>query len=650
MKNIKPLTSVARAKNQAPLLATDLPWVALPDTLCQPLLRLTLMATATVLCTLANAPALAQALPGRIPQATSVSRPADLAAANDALRAERDKTRAAIEKTTSDQATDLDSLRSLGATRQADKNAMPDTTAPRTTPDRSRTSAAQGSVELPALDSAPVRAPLARASRRPSAPEPLLGLPVFTPDFSRQLTTLASLAGRPALDLPRGEFSPTVAPQATTAADNSPSWSLPQLVDTGLHYSPVIEQARSQLETALARSKQTRADLLPRASVRLARGPERSNVSGVSESHSTRSQSLRLTQPLIDVPALRNWMSDLSAEQAATWRVKASNENISLAITKATVDLAVARVVLDFSDDQFEQLNQILAYITTRAQAGASSQAEVERARTRVLVARQVRIEQQSAYRNALLELERLTGEKPEQLRLPFLNQLPGLPAQLADIRRLARAQSYDLQALRSDLDAQSHTVSSQYSRYLPTLGVSLERDDGTNVRGVNPRQIDNRALLVLNWDVSLGGREYFAGQAASSELANRKAKLEEETERILTGIDADFSLLRSATLRVDTGLAEQRAASAVMSAVQEQLRVGRMSGSVLEALDAFERFFAARQRLSQTLGQQMLAQAQLLRRIGLLQNLAAREDIASANTTPENAQTITGQNAPTKP
>ena len=233
-----------------------------------------------------------------------------------------------------------------------------------------------------------------------------------------------------------------------------------------------------------------------------------------------------------------------------------------------------------------------------------------------------------------------MTGLTPDSIQLPYLNQLPGLPNTQADIRRIVWANSYDLRTLRKEIKAQELAVSSQYSKYLPTLSLSLERDDGKNIRGVNPRQVDNRALAVVNWEMSLGGKELYAAKAAQSELINRQARLNEESEKTLQGVDADFALLQSATLRISTGQSEQQAAEIVLISVREQIKNGRV-GSLLEALDANERYFNARQRLVQTLGQQIQAQAQLLKRIGVLSQVAEQAGIkfetkASMGVSPE--------------
>ena len=131
-----------------------------------------------------------------------------------------------------------------------------------------------------------------------------------------------------------------------------------------------------------------------------------------------------------------------------------------------------------------------------------------------------------------------------------------------------------------------------------------------------------------MTWNFSLGGKEIYSGQQAEAELANRQARLEDETQRALQAADADFALLQSATLRLQSAQSERDAASKVVDAVQEQLRTGRLA-SLLDALDASERLFAARQRVLQTLTQQMQAQAQLARRLGTLSPMQAQAKVA---------------------
>ena len=430
----------------------------------------------------------------------------------------------------------------------------------------------------------------------------------------------ADLAGQDVIDLPQVEsdFPPPVA-QSTDQG-----LGLPDIVALSLQQSPQIRQARAQYESAEARVGMARADLLPSASLRIAKGPEKSESTTITTdtgNHTYYSRTMRLTQPVFNTPAFKEFDSSRQTKDASSLRLQSMREATSLAAAKATIDVATARITLNFSDAQLEQLNKILSYLEARTSAGASSQADLERARTRVLAARQTRLEQQTNYRNAMFELDRLTGTMPTALQLPFLQLLPALPNNYGQIRQYVKEQNFDLLALRKEVSAQRSTVSGEYGKYLPVFGVSLEKDTTENVRGTNAPWTDTRALAVMTWNVSLGGKEYFSAQQAGAELRNREAKLDDETQRISQATEADIALLQSTDLRLQAAEAEQASALAVVNAVEEQLKSGRI-GSLLEALDASDRLFGARFRLTQALGQQMKAHAQLLSRLGLLSDV----------------------------
>lgn len=433
--------------------------------------------------------------------------------------------------------------------------------------------------------------------------------------------SFTQLIGTSTLSLPNLDFEDANPEPASNAK------GLPEMVAMSLQTSPQLRQSVAQFETAQARVGVTRADLLPNASVRFARGPEDSVASTGSNKHTYISRTYRLTQPVFNAPAYLEFDSSRQSRDASSLRLDAMREATALAATKATIELAASRVTINFADQQIAQLNKILTYLEARASAGASSQADLERARTRVLTARQIRLEQQTNYRNAMLELTRLTGSTPQAIHLPFLELLPALPSQPQTIRQLVTEQNYELISLRKEVDAQRKQVSAEYSRYLPVVGVSLEKDETENVRAVNPPWTDTRALVVMNWGMSLGGKEYFSAQQAAAELRNKEAKLDDETQRTQQGTEIDLALLQSTVLRLQAAQAEENSATAVVQAVEAQLSSGRIS-SLLEALDASERLFGARYRLIQALGQQMKSHAQLLSRLGLLSQVQTQAQL----------------------
>jgi hypothetical protein len=66
--------------------------------------------------------------------------------------------------------------------------------------------------------------------------------------------------------------------------------------------------------------------LLPRLTVRYSEGPENSKGPNVqpngANKHVTYSESVRLTQPLFNLPLVSDWMTELSNERSANWRLR----------------------------------------------------------------------------------------------------------------------------------------------------------------------------------------------------------------------------------------------------------------------------------------------------------------------------------------
>ncbi len=581
---------------------------------------------------------------GPTPAQAQARTPAQSATVQQQLQAQRNQTLAKVQAVTADQPSSLDISTNLATERK-----------PRASAERAAAIAPRGLVGprdangkwtdpgilLPPLATRkPATARVVRREAPPTASE-ATG-PVFAPDFSRQRLSLAQMSGLKIVDLPQlSEADPE--PTAARQVPPEKALSLPDLVRLGLEQSPVLEQARAQLNIATGALNRNRSEFFPSVALRLASGDERSSENKVfTPEHNYKTRSARLTQPVFDLPIYNNFASAQQGEQASLLRLAAARENVALSVTQAVLNLASSRLTLNDADELINQTNSILNYLETRAQAGAASQADLERARTRVLAARQTRLEQQATYRSALLELQRLTGVQPEGLSLPFLNELPGLPKTLGELSTLAVEHNAELKALRREIAAQESAVSAETSRLLPTANISLENDRKQNIGGISAPTEDRRVLLVMNWGMNLGGKEIFARSQAKAELANRTAKLDEETRRAKQSVESDFALLQSTTLRLNAAEAERDASLIVVSAVQEQLRVGRL-GSLLDALDSSERLFSARNRLNQALTQQMQAQAQLLRRLGTLSRIEASSNVVAeaAPATPSAAPVV---------
>ena len=540
------------------------------------------------------------------------------------LAAEREKTRARIDDIRADVVRDSDTAMTLGSKLSPrmvqSATRMPVDTIRSNVP--VRPDYRYGFVpETPQLIPPPPERMARRAAPDPKdATQPL----VFTPDFSRQILSFAQISGKDIIDLPRLEDqnAPMTVSNAITDAN---TWGLADIVAEGLVVSPTLVQALADQDAANQRARGGRADWFPTLSVRATAGSISESATGVGN-NDFRNHTLRLTQPVFN-PVLDKNLDNLRlSEKSQQLRTIDSMEAVAVTLTQATVNLAATRLTINFADQQETQLINVLRYLEARTQAGATSQADLERARTRVLAAKQTRLDQQAAYKSSLFELERLIEQSPLALRLPSLNDLPPLPRTQAELRDLVRQNSAVLQALQLDVDSQQALVAAQKAKLLPTFGLSAERDVQKNILAQDTAVIGvSRLLGVVTWQASLGGKELYQAKEAEAELFKRKSKLEEEMRRIDTAVESDFSSLQSVTLRLTSSQSEQRAAQAVVDAVQEQLKSGRL-GNLLEALDATDRLFSARSRQLQALQEQFTAQANLLKQMGQLSRVQATQ------------------------
>lgn len=436
---------------------------------------------------------------------------------------------------------------------------------------------------------------------------------------SRQATVkLSDLTASPVLQLTDIQNKKDSGKDTT----DSQALTMSQLVRQGLSSSPQLRQSQAQVAAARSARKSAGADLLPSFSLRFASGPETSRTSGqAADNHRQQVSTIRLTHPLYNANLTHELHSSRDLESAATLRLQAANDNMVLTVARATIDLSAAHLVLDFSNIQLAQLQNILDFQETRTQAGAASGSDLERARSRVYNARQTRLEQQASYRNAFNELRRLTQLNPSAIRLPEMADFPTLDIEQNALKELALQRNPELMAAALELQAHQSRLKGHWARYQPQIGLSLEYDDSRNVRGVNGPSKDVRALIVATWALSLGGKEKHMAEQALAELHQKEAQIEDEKQRLLQALDSDWTLFESAAIRVETAQLEQEAAAKVISAIEAQLRSGRL-GSLIDALDASERFFASRQRLVQAIAQNMKAHAQLLARAGQLGDL----------------------------
>lgn len=366
---------------------------------------------------------------------------------------------------------------------------------------------------------------------------------------------------------------------------------------------------------ALARSEQAKAQtgqalalLLPSVAVRASSGYETSKPSVVTsditgelisvDTHTRTDVAFTIRQPLFDLPSFLDWRRRQVIEQARGENYRVSDGDAYVAAVNAYLSLVSTRLQIDMTRDFEAQLSELLSYIEKRASAGAASISDMARVRARKQATLSSRLEQESAHAAAGIEFVRLTNLVPRNVRLPVLEEVGVslLPDSFDLAVTTAMKSNPEIAALTAEVQAAKIDMSAAKGRYLPRFEAEYT-DTYSRGAGGEPRsQRDQRYMMVLNWDLFSGGRDYkfhFERTARHKELHYR---LDDQRRRVVQTLADNYATLATTRERIAFGYQELKSISTAAEAMSKRMLSGNQS--LLDLLDVYDRFYQVRSRL----------------------------------------------------
>jgi len=368
--------------------------------------------------------------------------------------------------------------------------------------------------------------------------------------------------------------------------------------------------ALARSEQAEAQTGQALALLLPSVSVHLSAGEETSEPSVVvdettgeladSDTHTRTDTSLTVRQPLFNLPVFLDWRRRKVREQARHEDYRASDGDAYVATVTTYLSLVSSRLQTDITRDFETQLAELLSYIEKRANAGASSISDMSRVRARSQETVSARLEQESAHAAAGIEFVRLTNLVPEKVRLPVLEDIGAslLPPSFGMAVDTAIESNPEITALAAELQAAKIDRSAAKSRYLPR--VDAEYTDSKSLHaGGDPSsegQRDKRLMMVLNWELFSGGKDYRIHAERAARYQELLYRLDDQRRRVVQALSANYSTLAATRARIASGYRELEAISTAAEAMSKRMLSGNQS--LLDLLTVYDRYYKLRSRL----------------------------------------------------
>lgn len=386
--------------------------------------------------------------------------------------------------------------------------------------------------------------------------------------------------------------------------------SLLASIRAGRSFSRESLAALARTEQAKAQTGQAFALLLPSVSVRVGTGSETSNPSVQidettgdavsSETHSRTDAALTVRQPLLDLPSYLDWRRREVIEQARGENYRVSDGDAYISAVNAYLALVSSRLQADMTRDFETQLEELLSYIEKRANAGAASISDMSRVRARSQATLSSRLEQESAHAAAGVEFVRLTNLVPRKILLPALEDVGAslLPESLDQAVATAMKSNPEIAALAAELKAAKIDKAAAKGLFLPR--VDAEYTDSYSLHaGGEPSssgQRDKRSMIVLNWSLLNGGRDYLNNVERTARHKELQYRLDDQRRRVVQTMSANYATLATTRERIASGYQELAAISTAAEAMSKRMLSGNQS--LLDLLDVYDRFYQVRSRL----------------------------------------------------
>ena len=414
--------------------------------------------------------------------------------------------------------------------------------------------------------------------------------------------------------------------------------TLPQAIREAFDFSRDVKIAQSRMDQAASQSRQARGTLLPSLSVRNARGDETSSpasfldpVTGNAKTrdrHLRKDETITFRQPLFDAPSFLDWQRRDLLVDSREGSLRGSEGDTYVVTVQSYLTLASTLLLTELYKEYEQQLTLLFDYVAQRAAAGASSEADMERVRARNLTARSARLEQEAAYSAAVIDFVRLTNIAPRTLRLPRRQDASGIvPDNFDQGVELALETNPEVKTLKAELEAAEKDIQAARARFLPRLDFELSDSKVTNAGGALGLQHDQRAMLVMNWNVLNGTTDYYNIREKQERRTEFMWRLDDQQRRLKQSLAAQYATLDATRARLAAGYREWSSIYSAARSMSQRMLAGNQS--LLDLLDVLDRAQQARARLISLHAQEILALAQISRLIGKLPDGSTLEAIS---------------------
>lgn len=328
---------------------------------------------------------------------------------------------------------------------------------------------------------------------------------------------------------------------------------------------PLLRQAAAANGAQESAAREARAALLPQWS--LQSSEQRENAGGGR----TRTTTSSLSQPLLDLAALREWDASRSQASAQSARLAAAEQAARARVAEAYFGLLSAQAQLATARANEDAFDRQVKEADTRFKAGLSAQVEADQSRAYRELARGNTLAAEAQLADAREALAQLTGvavAAVQALRRDLAAQ--PVPDDAEAWAQRALQANPGLRALQLDLQASEQRIAAARAGHLPTLSVGV---DTTQRRGAVPASEAGRTPTTVGLRLTV---PLFAGGAVAAAADRAGFQRDGVREQLEAGRRAVLREVRGRHLAVAQGEAQLRSTELAVQAAERALEATR--------------------------------------------------------------------------
>ncbi|MGD8564270.1 MAG: TolC family outer membrane protein [Desulfarculaceae bacterium] len=391
-------------------------------------------------------------------------------------------------------------------------------------------------------------------------------------------------------------------PVEPALAEEPASLTLKEAVMRSVVTHPQAKGALDAWEAAEYNRKSAWGGYLPNLNVRAGYGPERTDdpstrAAGEDERNLDRKEfGATLNQLIFDGFGVISLVNEREAlKRAEGERVRDVKEVLAFRTTEAYLNVLEQREQVTLAQEHVKFREEKLRQITERQKSGVGLSSDVDQVNGRLFQSKTILLQRQTDLINAEANFLEVVGAPAKELTLPA-SISDRVPANLAYAQSKALANHPALKRRHAELESVQASIKGTEALFYPRFEIELALNRNDDIDGVEGRSDDERAVLVMSWNLFRGGTDFYNRlRLLSTEKENKEGivALERVVRRNCTTAWSALEQARNDLANLEkTSVADK----AVSEAFEAQFGLGKRT--LLDLLNVEDAWFQSRTAL----------------------------------------------------